>query len=70
MSDWKKIAALSSGTVSTTSRAAPKNHSRHTGSVLPTSDTSGSEVTAQAPSTRPRAFIQATASAQMISRLG
>ena len=48
MSDWKNTAALSAATASITSRAAPKNHSRHNGSVIPTSDTSGSEVTAAA----------------------
>src|SRR6478609_9924217 len=70
MSDWKNRAALSSGTASTTSRTACRNHSRHTGSDLPISDTSGSEVTAHAPSIRPRACIHAIASAHTISRLG
>src|SRR6478736_9364356 len=70
MSDWKNSAALSSGTASTTRPTACKNHPRHTGSDLPISDPSGSDVTAHAPSIRPRARIHAIASAQTISRLG
>src|SRR5258708_3311535 len=70
MRDRNTRVEVSWATAPTTRRTAFRNHVRHTGSVLPISDTSGRDVTAHAPSIRPRACIHAIASAHTISRLG
>ena len=70
MSDWKKRAALSSATELTTSCTASRNQTRQSGSGMLTSETSGSEVTAQAPASGPCSRIHGRESAQTMVRVG
>ncbi len=63
MSLWKKIAAPSSGTACITSDAASSNQRFHPSKPSSgTSDTSGSDVTTLAPSSRPCARSHSIAS--------